>query len=307
MATLSPSALREQLEAIWNAPGVKQGANRTIWNLNGVSLENRPGETIKFKEAPEVIAFRAKCTKHYGPPPPPPYNPKGPLQMSKEHRERIKGTRNYRWLVAGYGLTIAPFEKRSKNDVPLPGLISVTIDPEPVESEPVTMKKALEIMIEEARAMTTEKAVIVADKADETIRGVVETIAPMVDVPNDDEREALSFLRARRRVASSPIAKVALPTQSPSEPPKTRQRAPAAILDAAAKGRRPPIPRLAPASAIRLKGLTSQLVRMVRDDDLTGLRSTSFPVSSGSRMKLERYRQAAIIAIETRLDNLRNR
>jgi hypothetical protein len=300
MATLSSSALRQQLEAVWNSSGVKQGHNRTIWKLNGVSLDDSPGEELKIKDSPEVIAFRRKCTRHYGPPPPPPYNPKGPLQMSKEHRERIKGTRNYRWLVAGYGLTIAAFERRSKDESPLPGLISVTIDPDPIAT-----KQALGARIEEARAMTTQEAELVAEKADETIRAVVETIGRAPGVQNDREEGALSFLRARRRVASSPVAKIVSPVRPPSEAPKTRQRAPAAILDAAAKGKRPPIPRLAPASAARLKGLTSQLVRMVRNDDLTGLRATSFPVSSGSRMKLERYRLSAIIAIETRLAKLK--
>lgn len=97
--------------------------------------------------------------------------------------------------------------------------------------------------------------------------------------------------------APTAIASPEAPDTQPRALPKPRARFQAQI-DRASRGIVPKTPGLAPASAARLNRLLQSIRDAIRARDVEALRSTTFPTSSGSRKKLDRYRQLAIIAIE---------
>ena len=80
-----------------------------------------------------------------------------------------------------------------------------------------------------------------------------------------------------------------------------------ADLERAHQGIMPRVPRFAPTIEERLAPLKRKVTRAAREHCLTELRELQFSASSGSRKKLERYRQLAIIATEARIAALAER
>ena len=104
----------------------------------------------------------------------------------------------------------------------------------------------------------------------------------------------------------SPAAIVAAPAQSVVAKPKAAQRAPkrapAPVVVVAAvtvsSVDMPAPPQLTEDARKRLRVVFERVTSLAEARDLQGLRTYSFPTSSGSRMKLEKFRQLAIVAIE---------
>lgn len=108
--TLSTRDVRAECEAIWNARGVRQISNVTIWTASDVRLCDSPGEARDPEIGASAKAFLRKVRKHWGPPPPAPYQRTAPLRVPDWLRARYKENcpRNYKQLVAWYGLTHPP-------------------------------------------------------------------------------------------------------------------------------------------------------------------------------------------------------
>ena len=111
--------------------------------------------------------------------------------------------------------------------------------------------------------------------------------------------EALLAAIRAPRVQSAPTIPVPAALIDPKRPARPSRFTP--DLERAHQGIMPLVPRFAPAIEERLGRLKRTVTRAAREHNLTELREATFPVSSGSRKKLERYRQLAIIATEARI------
>lgn len=152
--TLSAAELKAKFEAIWNNPGVRQGANVTVWTLYGSEINAHAGEARNPKLDASTLANIRKREAHYGPPPPAPYSPRGPLPMDKETRQRYRERfpRNWRYLVANYGIT----EAKPKKERELAGIIDAVICH---EDKPA---KAIKTTAKPSRRITKRKIEAVA-------------------------------------------------------------------------------------------------------------------------------------------------
>ena len=104
---------KDEMEAIWNRPGVINYAHRTIWDE---SEAGQPGEKLTTRGCPRAAAWVKRQTKHYWPPWPENDGRINGLYMSKEARKRIRRDfpKNGAAMIAAYGKT------RTKYDQPFP-------------------------------------------------------------------------------------------------------------------------------------------------------------------------------------------
>lgn len=109
--TLSAKELRAECERIWKMRGVMRDANVVIWRIDADGdFDHTPGEARMPEIGASAKAFIKRTRKHWGPPPPAPYQRTAPLRVPDWLRARYKENcpRNYKQLVAWYGLTHPP-------------------------------------------------------------------------------------------------------------------------------------------------------------------------------------------------------
>lgn len=286
MKHLSAQQLREQMESVWNRPGIVQGANLAKWSLDGIALVNSPGEarTPNLGQQAYLRKIRPRDYDKWR-------IDKTEITCPEWIKERYKQRfpKNWRSLVALYGKSDpcitddSIFIKRAEEKRAAAGIISAeTIDnSENIQGEMTTQTVA-------TPARRKKRAPAVAPAAPVVVPEPVE-IAAQTSLGDS----GLDFLRRRSGFAT--VTRDDAPTPIVITDMTARRRAPIVIAQA---GGKPAFPEFPDSIKARLAKLGEKLRHMVDNDDLDGLRAFTFPTSSGSRKKLDRYRLSAIVALQ---------
>lgn len=101
---------KEEMDAIWNRPGVLNISHRTIWT-NG--QDGRPGEELVTHGCPRAAAWVKRVTKHYWPPLPKNNGLANGLYLSREARARIRRDfpKNGAAMIEAYGKTLTNYAR----------------------------------------------------------------------------------------------------------------------------------------------------------------------------------------------------
>lgn len=109
---------KDEMEAIWNQPGVINCGHRTIWDE---SEAGQPGEKLTIRGCPRAAAWVKRQTKHYWPPLPENKGLINGLYLSKEARERIRRDfpKNGAAMIAAYGKTRTKYDQPFRSEYDL--------------------------------------------------------------------------------------------------------------------------------------------------------------------------------------------
>lgn len=273
----SASELKRHLESVWNSPGVTHGANLTGWRWHRGMPESFAGEARSPSSGHAAFLNRLR-PKDYA---------QWKIGESKMtcpdwlvERYKKNCPRNWRALVSLYGKTDpnvsddSIFVQKAQAKLAASGILSVeTVDDSEVTGETASPPST-------PLARRKKRAPAVAPDAS-------------ARVPEIADDPALSYLKRRRGFEA--LTRQGAPGPVVNEDATPRRRSP---IIAARAGDMPAFPDFPVSIATRLARLSDKLKQMVDADDIDGLRAFTFPTSSGSRKKLDRYRLAAIIALE---------